>query len=50
VDECRKREGEWMQRAIAAEAYQLGEGAARQEAQRIISTERQIDADRKDRK
>jgi hypothetical protein len=50
VDECRRREGEWMQRAISAEAYQLGEGAARQEAQRIISTERQIDADRKDRK
>jgi hypothetical protein len=47
VDECRKREGEWMQRAIAAEAYQLGEGEALQKAQRIVSAERQMDADKK---
>ena len=40
VDECRKREGEWMSRAIAAEAVQLGEGRANQEAQRIVSAER----------
>jgi hypothetical protein len=43
VDECRKREGEWMQRAIAAEAFQLGEGEALQKAQRIVSAERQKD-------
>lgn len=40
VDECREREGVWMQRAIAAEAAHLGAGEAKQEAQRIISTER----------
>jgi hypothetical protein len=43
VDDCRKREGEWMHRAIAAEAYQLGEGEALQAAQRIISRERTAD-------
>lgn len=43
VDECRDREGEWMQRAIAAEAALLGKGEAKQEAQRIISAERQAD-------
>jgi hypothetical protein len=47
VDACREREGEWMQRAIAAEAYQLGEGEALQKAQRIVSAERQMDADKK---
>lgn len=41
VDECREREGEWMRRAIAAEAYQLGEGEAHQQAQRFLSAERQ---------
>jgi hypothetical protein len=41
VDECRKREADWMARAIAAEAYQLGEGEALQAAQRILSAERQ---------
>lgn len=41
VDECRRREGEWMARAIAAEAYQLGKGEARQDVQRIISSERE---------
>lgn len=43
VDECRKREGEWMHRAIAAEAASEGIGEARQEAQRIVSTERVTD-------
>ena len=41
VDECRAREGEWMQRAIAAEAALLGEGNALQAAQRIVSADRQ---------
>lgn len=41
VDECREREGVWMQRAIAAEAAHLGAGEAKQEAQRIISAERE---------
>lgn len=41
VDECRKREAEWMSRAIAAEAFQLGEGEALQAAQRILSAERE---------
>lgn len=31
VDACREREGEWMQRAIAAEAYQAGRGQAAQD-------------------
>jgi hypothetical protein len=31
VDECREREGGWMQRAIAAEAYQAGRGQAAQD-------------------
>jgi len=47
VDACREREGEWMRRAISAEAFQLGEGEALQKAQRIVSRERQIDADKK---
>jgi hypothetical protein len=47
VDACREREGEWMRRAIAAEAYHIGEGEALQTAQRIVSIERQIDADKK---
>jgi hypothetical protein len=50
VDACREREGVWMARAIAAEAYQLGKGQARQDAQVIVSTERQIDADKRDKK
>jgi hypothetical protein len=41
VDECREREGEWMRRAISAEAASEGIGEARQEAQRIVSAERQ---------
>lgn len=41
VDECRAREGEWMRRAIAAEAASEGIGEARQAAQRIVSTERE---------
>lgn len=48
VDDCRRREGEWMARAIAAEAYQLGEGEALQKAQRIVSIEREADAKRRD--
>lgn len=43
VDECHRRESEWMQRAIAAEAYNLGQGTAFNEAQRIVSTEREAD-------
>lgn len=50
VDACREREGVWMARAIAAEAYQLGKGQARQDAQVIVSTERQIDADKRGKK
>lgn len=41
VDECREREAEWMHRAIAAEAFQLGEGEALQKAQRIVSADRE---------
>lgn len=41
VDECREREGDWMRRAIAAEAASEGMGEARQVAQRIVSTEMQ---------
>lgn len=43
VDECRRREGEWMSRAIAAEAAHLGFGEASQQAQRILSEERTKD-------
>lgn len=43
VDECRQREAEWMRRAIVAEAASEGIGEARQEAQRIVSTERVTD-------
>lgn len=48
VQECERREGEWMSRAIAAEAKLLGMGEAKQEAQRIVSTERQADANKRD--
>lgn len=48
VDECREREGVWMQRAIAAEAAMLGKGEAKQEAQRIVSAEREVDARARD--
>lgn len=41
VDDCRGREGEWMSRAIAAEAVLLGEGNALQAAQRIVSADRE---------
>lgn len=44
VDACRQREGEWMRRAIEAEAALMGRGRADQEAQRIVSAERQADA------
>ncbi len=43
VDECRDREAEWMRRAIAAEAASEGIGEARQAAQRIVSTERNVE-------
>lgn len=46
VDECRKREGEWMHRAIAAEAASEGIGEARQAAQRIVSADRQEPKDK----
>jgi uncharacterized protein YlxW (UPF0749 family) len=49
VDACREREGEWMSRAISAEAALLGEGEARQTAQRIVSADRQESATRKDK-
>src|SRR5690349_10147490 len=48
VDECHRREGEWMSRAIRAESALLGKGEVRQEAQRIVSAERQADAAKKD--
>jgi hypothetical protein len=44
VDECRTREGEWMKRAISAEAALLGKGHAQQEAQMIVSKERTKDS------
>lgn len=50
VDECRRREGEWMARAIAAEAAHLGFGEAHQEAQRILSAEINLDADKNKKK
>jgi hypothetical protein len=40
VDECRRREGEWMSRAIAAEAAHAGMGASRQEVAIIESAKR----------
>lgn len=44
VQDCENREVEWMHRAIAAEAKLLGRGEAMQDAQRIVSAEREIDA------
>lgn len=41
---CEAREVDWMHRAIAAEAKLLGRGEAMQDAQRIVSIEREIDA------
>lgn len=43
VDACRQREAEWMRRAIEAEAALMGRGRADQEAQLIVSAERQKD-------
>lgn len=40
VDECREREGEWMQRAITAEAYRLGRGQAAQDVTIFEATKR----------
>jgi hypothetical protein len=46
LDLCHEERDEWRSRAIAAEAVTLGRGAALQEAQRIVSTERQADANK----
>lgn len=48
VKECEEREGEWMHRAIAAEAALIGGGKARQEAARIVATERIADSKKRD--
>ena len=48
VDDCRKREGEWMSRAIAAEAFQMGQGDALQDAARIVAIERLTDASKRE--
>lgn len=50
VNACREREGEWMRRAITAEAALMGKGDAQQEAQRIVSAEREADAIKRKRK
>lgn len=42
--ECEKERVEWQARAVTAEATLLGLGTARQQAQQIVSVERQIDA------
>lgn len=44
LDLCHQERDEWRSRAIAAEAVNLGRGEANQQAQRIVSTERQADA------
>lgn len=48
VEECERREDAWRERAVTAEselvklqAYELGRGVARQEAQKIVSAERE---------
>lgn len=40
VDECREREGHWMSRAIAAEAYKAGRGQAAQDVTIYEATKR----------
>lgn len=45
VNACEEREGEWMKRAIAAEATLLGRGKAKQEAAQIVAAERLHDRD-----
>lgn len=40
VDDCREREGEWMKRAIAAEAYQIGRGTAANEVTILETSKR----------
>jgi hypothetical protein len=42
--ECERERSDLLRRAITAEATLLGMGDANQKAQRIVSTERQIDA------
>lgn len=48
VDECHRERAEWMTRAISAEAYQLGQGEARQEAANILAAERIAEANKKE--
>jgi len=43
VDECRRREGEWMQRAIEAEAMLVGRGKVNQEVTILQSAQRLIE-------
>lgn len=45
VDECREREGKWMERAIAAEATLLGRGEARQEIT-ILESSKRLEGDK----
>jgi hypothetical protein len=47
VDACERERDEWKARAIEAEARELGLGAARQDAARIVAVERR--EDRKDK-
>lgn len=46
VDDCRAREADWMSRAIKAESALLGKGEVKQEAQRIVSADREEHAKR----
>ena len=46
--ECEADKNEWMRRALKAEAFNEGIGEARQEAQRIVSREREADAKKRD--
>lgn len=42
--ECHRERDEWRSRAVSAEAVMLGEGEAKQKAQRFLSAEREADA------
>ncbi len=46
--ECDKEKGEWMRRAITAEATLQGYGNALQQASTIVAAERLIDAQKRD--
>lgn len=48
--ECHRERDEWRSRAVAAEAVMLGEGEAKQKAQRFLSTEREADRQKKNGK